>query len=181
MPIYPSYPIQFQVRNGDLLPGICFKTEQQRLNAFSSVQYIELPAGFSAVVIASSEPTVEQQSALWVQIDSFNNPVAQFVFSSQYGIWVWPHPWAPLDPRLVLFAGDAGDVPLLDGGNTNAVTDIDGPFWEINTQFTDRLPIGAGTVPEGVNQITFDIGTPAYPALRGVYFIGRTARKFLVP
>lgn len=169
-----------------MLPGICFTNEQKRLNAFSSVQYVEFPSNFSRVIVSPSQPTVEEQDALWVQTDGFNTPIQQFLFSSQYGQWIWPHQWPTGDPRLVLFAGAAADVDLLDGGDAGLPSATTGPFWEISTEFTDKLPIGAGaTVPEGADSLQFDAGTPAYPALRGVYFIKRTsgvnARQFLTP
>lgn len=182
MALYPSYPLTLPLQTGELLPGVCFRNEQARLNAFTSVQYVQIPSGFAGVLVTPNQPTVEQQGFLWVQVDSFNNPIQQFTFSSQYAQWVWPHPWPAGDTRMVLFAGDAADVALLDGGDAGAITATTGSFWEINAQFTDKLPIGAGaTVPEGQDSIEFDVGTPAYPALRGVYFIQRSQRQFYTP
>lgn len=178
---YPSYPLQLPVRNGSLLPGLCFKTEQARLNAFSSVQYVEFPANFSRVIISPNQPTVEEQSALWIQTDAFGNPINQFLFSSQFGGWVWFHMWPANDARMVLFTGDSGDVALLDGGDAGAITATTGAFWRIDSDFTDKLPIGGGaTVPEGADANKFSAGS-AYPALRGCYFIRRTARIYYVP
>ena len=150
------------------------------MNAFSALQFIELPEGFSNLVISDTQPSVEQQDSLWLQTDEFTNPIRFFRFSSQYAQWVWPHPTPANDERLVLFAGDAGDVDALDGGNSNAVTATDGPLWEIETAFTNMLPVGAGTTPVGVDEYKFDTGS-VYPKVRGVYFLRRTARQFLTP
>lgn len=177
---YVSYPLSLPVRNGSLLPGICFRTEQARLNAFNSVSYVEIPSGFAGVLVQPSTPTVEQQSYLWVQTDSFNNPIRQFLFSSQYGGWVWRHYWDADDPRMVLYTGPLGDIALLDGGDAGAITATTGSFWEISNEFTDRIPVGAGTLPDGVDQATFYPGT-AYPPLRGVIFIRRSSRQFHTP
>lgn len=180
MAAYPSYPLQLPVRNGSLLPGICFRNEQSRLNAFSSVSWVEIPSGFAGVLVQPSNPTVEQQSFLWVQTDSFGNAIQQFTFSSQYGGWVWPHPWPANDQRRVLFVGDLADIALIDGGDAAAITATTGSFWSLDNDFTDKIPTGAGTVPEGIDAAKFYPGT-AYPPLRGVYIIGRSARQYFVP
>lgn len=172
-----NYPLQLPIIPGTLLPGICFRNEQQRLNSFAAVSYVQIPANLNGVIVSASQPTVEQQNLMWIQVDSFNNAIHQFIFSSQYAAWVWPHPVAPLDGRLVLFDGAAGDVPLLDGGDAGAITATTGAFWKIDVNFTDRIPIGAGTLPDGANSTYFAAGA-AYPAMRGVFFVRRTARQF---
>lgn len=181
MALYPAYPITLSLQTGSLVPGVCFRTEQARLNAYTAMQFVTFPSNFSRVIVSPSQPTVEEQSALWIQSDAFNNAVQQFLFSSQYGQWLWPHIWPANDPRLVLFTGTLGEMVLLDGGDAGAITATTGSFWSVDADFTDKLPIGAGTVPEGVDALKFDIGTPAYPAVRGAYFIRRTARVYLTP
>lgn len=172
--------MELQVQNSEFSSAPCFQSEQQRLNAFSTQQFVELPDELSSLIISPDQPSVEQQDALWLQTDATNNPIQYFLFSSQYAAWVWPHSIPPEDPRLFLYAGDAGDVDDLDGGNSNAVTDTDGPFWIIESAFTDLLPVGAGTVPEGTNAFKFATGTD-YPQVRGIYFIKRTARIYHTP
>lgn len=174
-----AYPVQLPVRNGSILPGTCFLSEQQRLNAFSSLQYVEIPANLAAVIVGPNEPTVEEQGFLWVRSDAFNNPVQQFLFSSQFALWVWPHPIAASDPRLQLYEGAAGDVWQLDGGDNGVISATTGAFWEIATEWTDKLPIGAGTVPVNDEALEFDDTAPDYPAVRGVYFVRRTIRQFI--
>lgn len=169
--------MEIQVENSNFSSAPCFQTEQQRLNAFAALMFVTLPDGFSNLIISANQPTVEQQQSLWLQTDGFRNPIGFFTFSSQYAAWVFPHEIPANDPRRFLYAGAAADIDTLDGGNVNAVTDIDGPFWEIDTEFTDLIPIGAGTVPEGDNAFKFATGV-AYPQVRGIYVIKRTARQF---
>lgn len=170
--------MQIQVQNAEFSSAPCFQSEQQRLNAFSVLQYIEIDDTL-AYVISDSQPSVEDQDKLWIQTDGFGNPIAQFIYSSQYAQWVWPHPVAPNDSRLQLYTGAAGDVDDLDGGDNLAVTATTGPFWEIDTDFTNLIPIGAGTVPVETDAGKFTTGS-AYPYVRGVYFLRRTARQFMV-
>lgn len=172
--------MELQVQNSEFASAPCYQSEQQRLNGFSTQQFVTLPDELASLIISADQPTVEQQDAYWVQVDEFHNPIATWIFSSQFAAWVWPHPVLPNDPRLVLYTGNAGDVDTLDGGNSNAVTAVDGPFWEIETDFTNLIPIGAGTVPVETNAFEFATGT-AYPQVRGIYFLRRTQRIFLTP
>lgn len=172
--------MQVQVQNAEFSAAPCFASEQARLNAFSALQYVELDDELFGLIVSPDQPSVEDQDKLWLQTDAFNNPIQFFLFSSQYAAWLWPHPTPPSDPRLILYTGAAGDVDTLDGGDALAVTETTGPFWEIETEFTDRLPIGAGTVPVNTNSQEFDDDTPNYPEVRGVYFLSRTARKYIL-
>lgn len=172
--------MELQVENNEFPSAPCYSSEQARLNGFSAQQFVTLPDELGLLIISPDQPTVEQQDALWLQTDAFNNPIQYFLFSSQYAAWVWLHPVPANDERLVLFAGDTGDVDTLDGGDALAVTATTGPFWEIETAFTDLLPIGAGTVAEGANAFKFATGTD-YPQVRGIYFLRRTARQFITP
>ena len=172
--------MELQVQNSQFSSAPCYLSEQQRLNGFSTQQFVVLPDELASLIISAAQPTVEQQGALWLQTDANTNPVQLFRFSSQYAAWVWPHPVPANDERLVIFSGDSGDVDAIDGGNANAVTATDGPFWEIETEFTNMLPVGAGTTPVGVDEFKFATGT-VYPKVRGVYFLRRTARIYLTP
>lgn len=172
--------MELQVENSNFASAPCYASEQERLNGFSAQQFVTIPDGFSSLVIGPDTPTVEQQDALWLQTDENNNPIQYYLFSSQYAAWLWPHPVPPSDPRLVLYTGDSGDVDTLDGGDALAVTETTGPFWEISADWTDKLPIGAGTTPVNSDSLEFDDDTPNYPAVRGVYFLTRTARKYLL-
>jgi hypothetical protein len=180
MATYPNNAIQLPIHPGTLLPGVCFTNEQQRLNAFASTSYVELPANYSTVIASPNQPTVEQQNMVWFKVDSFNNVIGQFIFSSQYAKWVYPHYIVANDPRLVLFPGALSDISLLDGGDAGAITATTGSFWTIDNNWTDKLPIGAGTVPDGIDAQKFATGS-AYPSLRGVFFIRRTNRIYQTP
>ncbi len=171
--------MQLQVENSTFSSAPCYASEQARLNGFSAQQFVTLPDGLTNLVISEDQPSVEFQEALWLQTDEFNNPVQYWLFSAQYAAWLWPHPVPVNDERLVLYKGDAADVPTLDGGDALAITETTGSFWEIDTDFTNLIPIGAGTVPVETNAFEFATGT-AYPQVRGVYMLQRTARKYLL-
>lgn len=172
--------MELQVENSNFASAPCYASEQERLNGFSAQQFVTIPDGFSSLVIGPDTPTVEQQDALWLQTDENNNPIQYYLFSSQYAAWLWPHPVPPSDPRLVLYTGDSGDVDTLDGGDALAVTETTGSFWAIDTDFTDKIPIGAGgTVPVETDDTVFATGS-AYPAVRGVFLLRRTARKYML-
>lgn len=171
--------MQIQVQNANFSSSPCFTSEQQRLNSFSALQFVEIEDQV-AYIISESQPSVENQDKLWIQVDAFGNPIGHFIYSSQYAQWVWPHPVAANDLRLQLYTGDPADVDDLDGGDSLAVTATTGPFWAIETDFTNLIPIGAGTVPVGTDAGKFATGS-AYPFVRGIYFLSRTARQFLTP
>lgn len=172
--------MQLQVENSEFSSTPCFTSEQARLNAFSTQQFVELDDELFGLIVSPNQPSVEDQDKLWLQTDAFNNPIQYFLFSSQYAAWLWPHPVPPLDERLVLYVGVAGDVDELDGGDNLAVTETTGPFWQISADWTNKVPIGAGTVPVDTDALEFEGSSPTYPAVRGVYVLTRTARKFIM-
>lgn len=180
MPAYPNYPLSLIIQAGTLTPGTCFRNEQQRLIGFASNMFVQIPSGFAGTIVSPSTPTVEQQSYLWIRVDSFNNPIDQFLFSSLYAAWVYPHEWPPDDGRRILYTGLLADIATLDGGSAAAVTPTTGPFWEIDTGWTSKVPLGTATVAE-VDANTFDVGTPAAPQTRTAFFLQRTARIYRTP
>lgn len=177
-----AYPTYIPISGGSLPLGFCPTSEQERFNAYLAAMFGILEAGAKFVVLSPTQPTVEQQDWLWVQTDDNNQAIQLWTWSTLYGLWLWPHSVPPNDSRLMLWAGDTADIDFIDGGDsTSPVNDIQGPFWEIDTDWTDKLFIGAGAIAaEGVDANVFDTSSPDYPSVRGVYVLKRTARKFLV-
>ena len=94
------------------------------------------------VIISESSPSATDRDKFWIKLNGSGFPTGHFKF--QNGLWVWPHQVPANDKRVYLFIGSSAEVNTLDGGNTNPVADADGPFWQIDTDFQDRIPMGVG-------------------------------------
>lgn len=94
-------------------------------------------------VVSATTPAVADQDKVWVRIDSAGRLLRIYKFSG--GAWVSPHP--AFAGMVVMWEGNPGDIPTLDGGEAGTVTSTTGPMWERVTEMDARFPIGPGTLP----------------------------------
>lgn len=125
--------------------GTCFANEQERYNFFASHLQGYFPGQFQFWNVGSDEPSVENRDKPWLRLNPDGSLDRPYVFFN--GIWCAPYR-VPVDSaERMIWTGSTADLQLYDGGNSNAVSDADGPFWEVDTTFEFRMPIGVGTSP----------------------------------
>ena len=85
-----------------------------------------------------------------------------WVWSTNYGSWIRKNPVAVGSGERRIFVGSTSDLNTYDGGDTNPAGDASGPMWQIDTAFSARFPVGAGTFAASgtvaVNGTTTDSG-----------------------
>ncbi len=128
--------------NGTLNAGVCFASEQARLNAFTSVMNAVLN-GETFLNVGDTKPSVENQGRPWI----YTVDGRIYFFS---GKWKSPvqNP-SPFDVRL--FKGSLVDLQTYDGGDTGTPSTESGPMWVEDTDFIGRSPMHPGLIPETVS------------------------------
>ncbi len=126
---------------GTLPPGICFASEQERLNTFSEYQNAQLAGGLAFYNYGDDLPAVENQGYPWLR----TTDGLWYIFS---GVWRSPRPICEQDIYYrILWMGSEANVPLKDGGTAGVADESTGPFWEIDTAFAGRSPMAPGEIP----------------------------------
>jgi len=131
-----------QVQAGNLPQGYCPASLQDLLNNFSKVQTVTFQQsggstnGFLQVGTAKPSDT----SNPWQQLDSLGRPVRIYVFAQ--GAWLSLHPLVP--GFTMIWTGALPDFTIFDGGDSNALSAISGPMWEVVSSLQDNFPVGAG-------------------------------------
>jgi hypothetical protein len=163
-------------------PGYCPQTNQQLANDIAAGLRVILPGEFAFWIVGPDEPTVEQRDFAWLRTDSISGVWTNiFTWSPLYGAWLEPHPVSPSGSARQLWVGTQTDLETYDGGEAGTVSATTGPFWSADAAFADKWPLGVGAGPAllpATNYTVFDVGTPAAPDARGVFFIQRTARIY---
>lgn len=176
MPDDLQIPIEFT----PLDSGTCFQTDAERLEGFSAKQFVTIPGQYVSVVISETTPAALDRDKLWAKIDSNNQLQYTFTWSLAFNLWVALHEVPAVGSERRLWVGTTVDLQTYDGGSVAAVTDVTGPFWEVDTDFADKSVIGVGGAhtPVATDFQIFDDATPGDPKFRTVYIIKRTARTY---
>ena len=110
-----------------VLPSSCYSTYQALYEDMFRYGTATLAEGSLKYIIGNTAPGADDQDKLWIQTTAGGDPIRQWVFND--GAWVWPHPIAPNDGRIMLFNGASSDVATLDGGVAGTAYEKSGPFW----------------------------------------------------
>jgi hypothetical protein len=176
--------VNLQVIAPTLPPGSCIDPAVPQLIGKTQVLF---PSEYGLTIKSPNEPTVDQRDFVWFKTDSISGEiVGRFTWSGLYGLWIQPHfgtAGVPTNERR-LFVGSLTLLELYDGGETGTATETRGPFWEQDTDFNDKLVIGATTtaastaaVGEDTTQ-KVDFSAGSTPVARGVYIIKPTGRVY---
>ena len=171
-----------QVTAATFQAGYCPRSNQQLANDIAAGMRVTSTGTFS-VINSVDTPDAQYQGAVWNKLDETTGSVlGQFTFNTTYGIWVsyhWPGNRVPTKMRII-FPFSTAFIDAFDGGEAGPVTETTGPFWEEDTSFTDKWPLGRGATnpTPGTNVSVFDVSTPAAPQARGVCFLKPTARIY---
>lgn len=150
--------------------------EQLRANAYFAGARVTIPSGLLGIVMGTTTPTVDQQSYAWLKLDTNGAYINLFTFSG--GVWVAPHPIPPSSSERILWADSLANLALYQGGDAGAITPTTGAFWVEDTDFTDKIPKGAGVEAVNTNGSELSSGASGSDQVRGIYFAKRTARIY---
>lgn len=173
-------PVQFT----PFPPGYCFTTYTAFGSDIASNLRVELPGNITPINYGPNQPASNLRDRPWMVTDAETQaPVAGMgmaTWSPTYGKWVVPHQIPASSSVRMDWTASLSVLETFDGGSPGTVSPTTGPFWEVDTDWADKVPIGVGAVIAAVstNQDVFDDAAPGTPQLRAVYKIKRTARIF---
>jgi hypothetical protein len=151
---------------------------QETADAIAKSIEVFFPGEFSLTIKSPNQPTVEQRSYTWNKTDaSTGQSLDYFEWNTIVGQWTrahWPNGLPVYERRLWL--GTLAQLELYDGGEPGTVSASTGPYWVQDTNFTDRIPIGAGTTPVGTSANTQVGADGAKTEVWSAYVIKCTAR-----
>lgn len=160
-------------------PGFCPPTQQAFADAIAESLEVFLPNEFVFAILGPSQPTVEQRGRLWFKQDPstglYQGPFTWLTVIGQWGKLHWPTGTVPTDERK-LYVGTEASVETFDGGSPGTVSLSTGPFWEVDHDLDDRIPIGADTVPVGTSANTQVGADGAKTEVWGVFMLKPTGR-----
>jgi microcystin-dependent protein len=135
-----------------LVPGYCFTTWQQLAIDLFTGAFGVIPSqvglGYN---VGQTVPSVDNQDKIWHRLTP--EGALEGTYSFAFGKWVRKYrvPPGPNDEHLI-WGGTLADLYSYDGGDGNdpsvtPPTPVTGSFWEADTIYEARMPIGAGTLP----------------------------------
>lgn len=111
----------------------------------------------TGMLIQDSTPDPEDRDKAWIRRTAPGGPpVSSRPLIWYNGQWVARHPYDPESLVRLLWIGTLSELETFDGGSAGAVSDISGPFWEVDSNFAGRMPVGVGTVPDTTTAVTVD-------------------------
>lgn len=164
-----------------LPPGFC-NSPAQIIGLFNQLQ-VFFPGTFVIPNFGPNEPSIEDRNRPWIKTDSTTGiVVGEYGWAPLFGVWAkqhWPNNTPPTDERRV-FVGDASDVETFDGGSPGTVSATTGPFWVLDSDFSDKGIIGVGGThtPVATDFQVFEATTADDPKLRTVNFLKPTGRLY---
>ena len=124
---------------------------------------------------------VEQRDRIWAKVDDSTGVIIGFyTWNTVVGQWVknhWPLGVIPTNERRI-FIGSLLALESYDGGESGTISQSTGSFWVQDTAFTDKWPLGVGTLiaaPLSTLSV-FDDAVPGVPDAIGVYVIKPSSR-----
>ena len=142
-------PQNLQVNHqwGELEPNYEPGSAQEFVTQLSKILVSSLSGTYNTFNFGNAVPSVEDQDSPWFRTTATGEFDKIYSYSSTYGKWVSPHNIPASDGRRWLFSGASSAVDTLDGGTAGVASATAGPFWEIDTTFAYRMPVGVGTLP----------------------------------
>ena len=145
----PNTPLRL---NAGTLATNCYPADPQTLYNEMFELGSALLGDITGILIQDAVPDANDRDKGWIRTDSgeplYGNRVAIWF----NGHWVIRHDIPPGSDVRWLWVGNTTDLITFDGGDSNTPGPASGPMWEIDADYTDRIPIGAGTTAAvGVN------------------------------
>lgn len=131
------------VQSNDIPAGLCYSTPQADYPVLAS--FLRAIFNGNEINFGSSTPAPADRTKPWVRVNPDGTDDGTWVFYNGY--WVQKHPLAT--GLIMLWEGAQTDIATLDGGESAAITNITGPFWEEVTEMAAKSPMHPGTLPAG--------------------------------
>lgn len=133
---------------GTLAQGVCYASEQERLNDFSAHQTIVIPDSVSTILVQTPKPSAAQQTYIWWRlVNGYPERFYKFI----NGLWVSPHSLPA--GAIGLYEGALADLATYDGGDSNPITAVTGPMWAEATEYQGRSLMHPGAIPDTVDTL----------------------------
>lgn len=131
--------------------GFCFSTWQDFVNTAIGGATVNFDTtGLTGLLKQDTTPSFTQRGLVWYNTASGH----VLVYDNPTGNWVMRHPVPANGAERRLWTGDLTVLQTYDGGNTTApYGNAAGPFWEQDTAFNGRVPVGVGTLVDVANGI----------------------------
>jgi len=140
-------PQNLQVNHqwGALEPGYEPSGPQDFVTQLSKILVSTLAGTYNTFNFGNTVPSVEDQDSPWFRTTATGEFDKIYSYSSTYGKWVSPHHIPASDSRRWIFVGASSAVDTLDSGTAGVASATAGPFWEIDTNFAAKFPVGVGS------------------------------------
>lgn len=126
--------------------GFCPSSWQAVLDQFLASTDARLPGTYNTFNFGDATPSAADRGKPWLRTIS-GEIDRWYVFEN--GIWISKHPIENVDGKRIKYEGTLASIDTIDGGNSNPVTDRDGPFWELDVA-VESVPNASPT------QVVFD-------------------------
>lgn len=117
---------------------------QDFYNKMFELGVAQLTANYTLPNYGDTTPAPEDQTRPWIRTVA-GAPDRTYIYYA--GAWMAKHPVPASSSIRHMWVGEAADIVTYDEGEAGAVTTTTGAFWEIDTAFAARSPMGVGTLP----------------------------------
>ncbi len=143
--LYRYLPGLFSLHFEGFPAGYCYPGDP---NVFAQdlLQYVQILPNASATAyycIGSDIPGPSYHGMAWLRTNSGDKD-GWYYWLETVGAWVRPHPIPPLSKERKIWVGTLTELQTYDYGDTNAVGPASGPFWEVDSAFEAKFPVGVG-------------------------------------
>lgn len=135
-------PVSF---TGGSLNISCYPDNVQTLaDLIVSVLQGEVAFSLGGVIYSETEPAAEYRGNTgWFNLVDYK----LYFWNSTYSAWAREYDVPASGNERRIWVGTEADLKTYDGGADAAISASTGPFWEIDTNFAAKFPMGAGTLP----------------------------------
>lgn len=125
--------------------GLCYTTLSNDIAIIA--QYLRAVFSGNEINIGTSTPAAENRGKPWIRTNS--DGTDDGVWTYYNGFWIQKHPMAV--GSVIMFEGASGDITTFDDGESAAITNITGPFWQEITEMKGRSPMHPGIFASGAS------------------------------
>lgn len=137
---------QVILQAGTVSADTCFESVQQLYNTFVDKTTAYVAGSYSQFNYGDTVPSVDDQDRPWIRTV---NGLPDKIYTWISGQWASKHPVPAGSSVRMLWAGSLGDLNTYDGGSAGTANSFSGPFWEQDTAFDARFPVGIGSTANG--------------------------------
>jgi|TARA_A100001518_G_C1205739_1_gene48572 hypothetical protein len=139
---------QVILQAGTVPTETCFESVQQLYNTFVANTTAYVSGSYSLFNYGDTTPSVDDQDRPWIRTIS---GLPDKVYTWVSGQWASKHPVPAGSGIRMIWAGLLADLDTYDGGSSGTASSFSGPFWERDTEFNARFPVGVGNFTSGTS------------------------------